>query len=190
MSSSTNKPSLVRYIAVSAVMVALSTALSFVKIWQMPLGGSVTLLSMVPICTIGLIYGTGYAILPCLIYGAIQMLQGGVFAWGLTPGVLVAAILLDYIVAFGVMCLSGLFYKKGPAFQLVGVVIALVARFACHFVSGVVLWENFDIYNNPYIYSLVYNGTYMLPELVLTLIGFSLLIFTGAFQQVKKLARG
>lgn len=190
MSSSTNKPSLVRYIAVSAVMIALSTALSFVKIWQMPLGGAVTLLSMVPVCMIGLFYGTGYAILPCFLYGAIQMMQGGVFAWGLTPGVLVACILLDYLLAFGAMSLSGLFYKKGPVLQLTGVAIALVVRFVCHLISGVVLWTNFDIYNNPFVYSLVYNGTYMLPELVLTLIGFSLLIFTGAFQQVKKLARG
>ncbi len=176
-------------LTVSAVLVALSTVLSFVKIYQAPLGGSVTLLSMVPVCLIGVLYGTKYAIAPCLLYGAIQMLQGGVLGWGLTPAVLVAAILLDYIIAFGVMCFSGLWHNKGFIGIVSGTALAVFARFICHFISGVVLWTSFDIFANPYIYSLVYNGAYMLPELVFTLIGTFALYKTTGIKAIHRLVK-
>ena len=156
-------------ICVSASLIALSTVLSFIKVWQMPLGGSVTLLSMLPVCLIAVFYGTPYAIAPCLLYGVIQIFLGSVFSWGLSAKVLVAAIFLDYVVPYGFMCLSGLFrkYRFGAIY---GVALACFARFCCHFVSGIVLWESFDVFNNPWIYSLVYNGAYMLPDMILCLI--------------------
>ena len=176
-------------LCVSAVLVALSTVLSFIKIYQAPLGGSVTLLSMVPICLIGVLYGTKYAIAPSVLYGAIQMLQGGVLGWGLTPAVLIAAILLDYILAFTVMCLSGLWRNKGFWGIIAGTALAVFARFICHFASGVVLWTSFDIFNNPYIYSLVYNGAYMLPELVFTMFGTFALYKTTSIKAINRLVK-
>ena len=176
-------------LCVSAVLVALSTVLSFIKIYQAPLGGSVTLLSMVPICLIGVLYGTKYAIAPCVLYGAIQMLQGGVFGWGLTPAVLVAAIMLDYILAFTVMCLSGLWRNKGFWGIIAGTALAVFARFVCHFISGVVLWGTLDVFGNPYVYSLVYNGAYMLPELVFTMFGTFALYKTTGIKAISKLVR-
>lgn len=175
-------------LVVSAMLIALSTALSFVKIWEMPLGGAVTLLSMVPISLISFLYGVPYAVLPCVIYGAIQMLLGGIFSWGLTPAVLVGGIVFDYLLAFGVLALAGMF-RKGPRYmQVISLGGSIVLRFISHFVSGCVFFRSFDMFNNPYLYSLAYNGFYMLPELVITCIGFAGLAYSGAFERIKKLA--
>ena len=69
------------------------------------------------------------------------------------------------------LCVSGVFRKKGTLGAVIGIVIACVLRFACHFVSGCVFFRTFEIFNNPYLYSIAYNGTFMLPELVLTVFG-------------------
>ncbi len=176
------KPNL-KKLCVSAILIALSTVLSLIKVWQMPLGGSVTLLSMVPICMISCLYGVGYAVLPCFAYGVIQMFLGGVFSWGLTPAVLIACILLDYILAYTTACFAGLFRHENFGL-LYGVAFAFLLRFICHFVSGAVLFKSFDVFNNPYIYSLCYNGAYMLPEMIITCIA---VFFLSKSKSLKKL---
>ena len=184
MKKTTQKEALTR-LTVTAVFLALSTGLSLIKVWQMPLGGSVTLLSMVPVCLISVFYGTGYAIAPCLLYGTVQFFLSNALGWGLTPTVLIACILLDYVVAYGVLFTAGIFRKK--RFGIVaGVALACVLRFLCHFVSGVVLWKSFKVFNNPYIYSFVYNGTYILPETVFTCIGVFLLSKSSAIKRLVK----
>ena len=165
----------IKKLTFSAVMIALSTVLSMIKVVQMPLGGSVTLLSMVPVCMIGVMYGTAYAIAPCFVYGAIQMLLGNVFSWGLTPRTLIACIALDYLFAFAVLSLSGLFRKNKKWGVFAGIAIACIARLACHFLSGWLLFASFDVFNNPIIYSVCYNSAYMLPELIITCVGVYLL---------------
>ena len=174
-------------IAVSAVMIALSTALSMVKVWQMPLGGSITLLSMLPVCMIGILFGTAAAILPCVLYGAIQMMLDGVFGWGLTAGTLVGSIVFDYLLAFGLLCLAGLFRKKGNGGIVAGVAIAVFARFCSHLVSGTIFFKNFSVLNSPFVYSVAYNGTYMLPELVITVLGAFALAQLGVYKRVNAL---
>ena len=174
-------------LTVSAVFIALSTVLSMIPLVQMPLGGKLTPLSMLPVCLIGVMYGAKYAILPCLAYGVIQTLLGGVFGWGLSLGQLVACMLLDYIVAYGCMAFAGLWRKndiKGICFSIA---VAMLGRFLCHFVSGVILWGTLDVFNNPYLYSLCYNGAYMLPEMVLTIIGAVLLTKTKALDKIKNM---
>lgn len=172
-----------RSLAISAVMLALAFGLSYVKIWQMPLGGAVTLLSMLPLCIVslreGLLWGLGTA----FCYSWLQVLQGGVFGWGLTPGILIASLLLDYILAFTVIGLAGLFRRRGLPGILAGIALALLLRFGCHFVSGVYLWTHLESFSflgqeftaSPYLFSLVYNGQYMLPELLFTLVAAALL---------------
>ena len=185
--TTTNRFSWVRWLAFSAIMVALSTGLSYIKVWQMPMGGSVTLLSMVPICAVGLMYGPVKALPACFVYSVIQLFQGGALGWGLTPGVRVGCILFGYILPFTGMALSGLFHKKGATLSLVGVAAALVFRFACHFLTGGTIWATLEVYGNPWIYSLVYNGTYMLPELVFTLAAFALLVYTKVFDRMRRI---
>ncbi len=163
-------------LTVSAMMIALSTVLSLFKIWEMPLGGAITPFSMLPICLVGVAYGAKYAALPCFLYSVIQMMLSGVFGWGLSVGTLIGAILFDYIFAFSALCLSGMFNSKRELGVISGITISCIVRFLCHFISGCIFFRTFDIFGNPYIYSLAYNGTFMLPELILTLIGAVILI--------------
>lgn len=174
-------------LTVSAIMIALSTVLSFVQfpsLWVY--GGSITLLSMVPMCLISVMYGTRYAILPCFIYGAIQMAVSGVFGWGLTPATLIGAIALDYLAAFTVLCLAGIFRSKGFGGIIAGTALAVTARFVCHLLSGVIFFQSLEYFNNPLIYSAVYNGSFMLPELILTLAGTFVLYKSKAINKIIK----
>ena len=191
----TTKQTVLRKLTISAVLVALSTALSLVKVFEMPLGGSITLFSMLPVCLIGILYGTRYAVIPCLLYGLIQMLIGNPFGWGLTPAVLIGSIFLDYLLAFGVLCTSGIMRNKGKYGLLFGVAIASALRFILHFISGIILWTNFEQFNlfgqafvgKPILYSACYNGFYMLPELIITVIGAFFLEKSGAVKYIKSL---
>ncbi len=172
-------------ITLSAVMVALGTALSFVKVWEMPLGGSVTLLSMLPIVMVSCMLGVKWGLASAFVYAAIQLFVdlGKVLSWGLTPAMLIGTLLFDYIIAFTVLGLAGLFVKKGYGGVLGGTALAVALRFVSHFISGYVIFRNleqFSIFGNiftnkPFLYSVAYNGFYMLPELVLTLIGTAIL---------------
>ena len=165
-------------ICTAAVLIALSTVLSLIKVFEMPLGGSITLLSMVPVCLISIMYGPVFAIAPCMIYGAIRMLLGNPFSWGLTPATLIGCIAFDYIIAFGVLCTAGLFRKKGFKGIVWGIILACALRFGSHFISGVVFFANLEQFklfgntfvNHPVLYSVCYNGFYMLPETVLTVL--------------------
>ena len=135
-------------LTLSAMMIALSTVLSVLKLWQMPLGGAVTPFSMLPVCLIAVLYGTKYAVIPAFLYGVIQMMLSGVFGWGLTPGILIGVILLDYIFAFTSLCLAGLFRQKKEIGVIMGVSLALFCRFLCHFASGSIFFKTFEVFGN------------------------------------------
>ena len=162
-----------------AIMIALATVLSFIRVFKLPWGGSITLLSMLPIALFSIKRGVKSGMIVSFLFALIQFGQGildGLFGWGLTLGMLIACILLDYILAFTVLGLAGLFRKKLSG-QIAGIALAVVLRFLCHFLSGVVIWHSFgqlwgDFYTeNTWLYSLLYNGAYMLPELIFTVVG-------------------
>ena len=175
-----------------AVMLALAVVLSFIKVWQMPYGGAVTLLSMLPICIVSIRHGVLWGLGTAFCYSWFQILQGGVFAWGLTPGILIACLLLDYLLAFTVLGLAGALRKFGKGGMIAGVAAVCVLRFGSHFLSGYYLWANFDAFNafgktfvdRPGLYSLVYNGSYMLPELIFTVAAAALLFGVPAMNRV------
>ena len=179
-----------------AVMIALATVLSFIKVYNLPWGGSITLLSMLPIAVYSIRYGVAKGIGASFVYSLIQLIQGateGLFGWGLSPVMLIACILLDYIAAYTVLGLAGMFRKNGAAGWLAGTVIAVFLRFACHFISGVVIWKSFgELWDgfsteNSWLYSLLYNGSYMLPEMIFTGIGAYVLF---KVPQTRKLLKG
>lgn len=167
-----------------AVMLALSIALSLITPFKkiLPFGGSITLVSMLPICLYSIKYGIVNGLAVSFLFALFQFAQGaiqdGLFGWGLTAGMLIACILLDYIVAYTVIGLAGLFRKKGTAGWIAGICLALGLRFLSHFLSGVYvfastgkIWDDLDfIASNKYIYSAVYNAAYMVPEIALTVI--------------------
>ena len=186
------KQNRIRILCESAILLALSVVLSYIRIFQLPFDGSITLLSMLPLCLISIKYGIGWGIGTAFCYSWFQILQGGVFAWGLTPIMLVGSLLLDYIVAFSVLGLAGLFRKKGTTGMVLGVTLACALRFLSHFLAGVILWANLEQFvafgqewvGRPVLYSLCYNGIYMLPETVLTVVGTIILFRIPQFKKV------
>lgn len=165
-----------------ALMIALGTVLANVKIYELPNGGSVTLFSMLPFILISFRHGVKWGLFTGFVNSLLQMLLG--FYAPPAPGLLplVGMILLDYVLAFMVLGLAGGIAK---AFQnpLVGVTVGTVAvcalRFLCSFLSGVLIWGNLSDGLPAWVYSLTYNGSYMLPETILTTLG-ALLVYKAA----------
>lgn len=175
-----------------SVMLALSIVLSFVKVWKMPMGGAVTLLSMLPIMLISVKYGLKGG-LPCgLLYALFNLLMGvaggDVFVYCTTGAMVVICVLFDYIVPFTVLGCAAMFRrpaeklrpdnrKAADALLLSGFVLVIVARFVCHYITGFSIWGQWAPEGqSKYIYSLLYNGQYMLPECIFTTVGAAILI--------------
>lgn len=160
-----------------AIMVALATVLCFIRIVRFPWGGSVTLLSMLPITIYSIRRGVKCGLLASFVFSLVQFLQGvidGLFGWGLTGGMLIACILFDYIIAFTVLGLAGAFGNKSLGAMVGGTVMAIFLRYVSHVISGAAvwhsvgkIWEAFST-DNEWVYSIIYNGVYMGIELVLT----------------------
>ena len=172
------KKTRIRILCEAAILVALSVVLSYIKIIQLPFDGAVTLLSMLPLCIISIRHGVLWGIGSAFCYSWFQILQGGVFGWGLTPVMLIGSLLLDYILAFTVIGLAGMFRRKGVVGCVSGIAIVCIMRFLVHFLSGVILWANLEKFvafgnewiGRPVLYSICYNGIYMLPETVFTVV--------------------
>lgn len=175
-------------LTLSAVFIALATVLSMIKVYDPPLGGSVTLLSMLPIIMISAMYGLRWGLATSFVYALGQMFLsfGEVCSWGLSPIALVLTFLLDYILAYFVLGFSGVFAKKGVMGIVLGTVMVLVLRFLCHYTTGVFIFDIWlpDDWSNVWLYSLLYNGGYMLPETVFTCIGAAVLF---KLPQIKKI---
>ena len=172
----------VRTLVECAILIALSFVLSQFTIIELPNGGSITPLSMVPVCLIGFLHGPKWGFGSAFVYSILCLFSGRVFSWGLTPVVLIVCILADYIFAFTVLGITGLFKNKGTKGILIGTFLAVFLRFVCHYISGVTIWRSVDM--NPYVYSLLYNGSYMLPECVFTMIGTFALSKVPAFKKI------
>ncbi len=183
----------IRMLAEGAMMVALATVLSFIQIVKFPWGGAITVLSMLPIVVFSLRYGMKYSLAVSFVFSLIQFGQGimdGVFGWGLTPIALIGCIFFDYIAAYTAIGIAGVLGNKKPWAIILGTVLALTLRFAFHYLSGVLifhsfgeLWEGFST-DNTYLYSLLYNGAYMLPELIFTTVATVLLFKVPASRRL------
>ncbi len=175
-------------LAECAVMLALSIVLSFVTILKMPMGGSVTLLSMLPVCLISVKYGPKVGVPVAFLFAAFNLLQGvidgNVFVYIETlPGVLVCAA-FDYIVPFTLLGFAGIFRKHGKPGVVCGIALVIALRFCCHYITGVYIWGQWAEDMSKYLYSLLYNGQYMLPECVLSCVGAAILV---NIRQVRRL---
>ena len=175
-------PSTTRTLVECAILTALSVVLSLVKVWEMPLGGSITLVSMLPVCVASYRHGLKWGLASAFVMSLFQLFFGitmsGLLGWGLTPVMLVGCMLFDYIIAFTVLGFAGTFRKLGAPGFIAGLILAILLRFASHFVSGYVIFTNLDqwelfgsvLENRPVLYSICYNGFYLLPELIITII--------------------
>ncbi len=158
-----------------AVLLALSCVLSFIVIYKMPMGGGVTLVSMVPVLLAGYRHGFKAGFATAFLYSLFQLGQGvasaEVFPHCHTWQAVVVCVLFDYIVPFTLLCFTFLSRGKSKLSTELTVCGIMVLRFLCHFLTGVVIWGQWAPEGmGKYLYSFIYNVQYMVPELVLTVI--------------------
>lgn len=170
-------------IVYGGICISISFVLSYIRIFHLPQGGSVTLASMFPLVLYSMIFGPVAGIVAGFAYGMLQLIQD---MWVVN----IAQLLLDYPLAFGCIGIAGIAPKAIKNVQLrtfLAVTIAILGRGAMHVISG---WLFFSDYApegmHPFIYSLGYNGTVILGELVITLVLAMLLVNTPIYTTLKK----
>jgi len=181
----------IQNLAECALLIATALILSRIKIWDLPIGGSVTLGSMVPIFVLVARQNLLWSLGSCFVFGLAKMLLGmsELMGWGMTAFMWFGAIVFDYLLPYTVLGFAGIFKKYGSKGLLGGICITVVLRFVSHLISGVVFfteWCPEEWGNNYLLYSLAYNGSYMLPELIITSVVCFALFSTP---QMKKLIR-
>ena len=159
----------IRALAETAMLIALAYVLSIITLFRLPQGGSVTPLSMLPILVIGVRHGIKWGLMGGLVFACLEMITAFWPPPYPTVQAYIAVVMLDYIVAFTVLGLSGLF--KGKQYGLMyAAPICIFLRFLCHFISGIVVWYPFAGDMPVWLFSLTYNGSYMGVELVMVTI--------------------
>ena len=166
----------IRRLAESAIMLALSTILAELAVVKFPFGGSVSVFSQVPMVFISYRYGIKWGAFAGLCMGIIQMLFGmGNFAYVSGIAAYLILIFADYIIAFGALGFGGMFKNKikNPVIAIgLGGAVVSVIRFICHFISGVTIWGDYaEGAQAVWEYSFTYNAGYMIPELIITVVG-------------------
>ncbi len=166
----------------SAMAIALAMVTSMLKLWDMPMGGSVTLFSMLFIALIGNWYGLGIGLTTGLAYGILQLV--------IDPYIIsFPQMLLDYIFAFGALGLSGLFSKSKHSL-IKGYIAAVLGRFVFVTLSGYIFFPTFmpEFLDSALVYSICYNGAYIGAEALLTLVLICLPPVSKALSHVKSIA--
>lgn len=155
-----------------AILIAMAFVLSFIKIIDMPYGGSVTAASMLPIIVAGYRHGLKWGIATGFAYSLLQLLLGlNNVSYATSSTAAIAIIMLDYIVAFTVLGLLGIFKRNThqTGVLVVGTFVVCFLRFICHVISGCTVWAGVSIPTaDGALYSLVYNAAYMVPETIVT----------------------
>lgn len=181
-----------RAITFEAISIALSFALSYIRILHMPMGGSITFASMLPLMLYSYMFGCKKGLIAGIVYGFLQAIQD---PWLLHP----AQFALDYLVAFMAMALTGclrnvasLKGKMRTQFTL-GAIIAGVMRYISHYFSGVFAFGTFgadyaeeygiSALANPYFYSFVYQSMYVIPEIVIVIVVGVILLSSANFRK-------
>jgi thiamine transporter len=166
----------VRMLCEGAIMVALAQVLSYLKVWELPQGGSVTL-AMVPIFLFASRWGmkNGASLIAAFVFSLLQLIFDGAYAYSWQ------SMLGDYIIAFTALGLAG-FFKNMKGGVFIGTVVGSVARFLCHYVTGATVWAEYMpekffgmTMTTPWFYSALYNGSFMAIDMVLCLVIFAIL---------------
>lgn len=171
------------------VLIALSIALSFIELpWFWANGGGIGFVC-IPLLILAYRHGLVWGIGAGMVYGLVDCLIGRGIGYGLL------SILLDYVLAYGALGLAGFFRKRGLVGLEIGAVVGCVARFVIHFIAGVTIWkiavgDTIEFMGKTFgsdasfLYSALYNGSYMLPNLILALV--ILPILFPALEKLKK----
>lgn len=171
-----------RCIALAGITIAMSFVLSYIKLWEMPQGGSITLVSLLPIMIFAYIYGPKKGVLVGFIYGIMQAMQD---PYIIHP----AQFFLDYPIAFAMVGFAGVFKKitaldKLPQVKFVlGAIVASALRFFAHVLSGVFAFGAYAIdagQSNFWTYSLAYNS-FVFVDIALVLVAGAIVLSSKAF---------
>jgi thiamine transporter len=175
-----------RILVECALMLALATVLSKIEIPLWMQGGSITLASMLPILIVSFRHGVGWGLLTAFTHSLIQMMMGfHNVLYATTLAAQIGCILLDYVLGYTVLGLAKAFgsrFKSRVAGVAAGSSAVIALRFVFSFISGILLWGGYAPEGTPvWIYSLTYNGGYMLPELIITVAAAVLLAKNAPF---------
>lgn len=165
-----------RMIANAALCIALSFILSYIRLYKLPQGGSITLASMLPIFMFAYAYGTAPGMIVGAAYGLLQFIQDAYFVHP-------AELILDYPLAFALLGLAGIAKMNDKWGIILGIVLGTFGRFLCAFLSGVIFFGAYAPEGqNVLVYSAVYNGFYLIPEAIICIV-------LAMIPQVQKLAK-
>lgn len=170
-------------ISFAGITIALSFVLSYIKLWEMPQGGSITLVSMLPIMIFAYVHGTKKGVFVGTVYGLLQAIQD---PWLIHP----AQFILDYPIAFAMVGFCGLFSKvkvleKLPQLKFtLGAIVCGLLRFVSHVLSGVFAFGAYavDQGKNLWTYSLAYNS-FVFVDIALVIVAGILVFSSKAFQK-------
>ena len=160
----------------SGLMLAMATVLSMVKVLDLPYGGSITAFSALPILLVAYRHGVWQGLITAFAHALIQLMLGAnTLSYATSATAAVAIVVLDYLLAFTVLGLGGIFRRKcesqGAALVL-GALLTGALRYTLHVIAGCTVWAGLSIPTEAaLVYSLAYNATYMLPETLVTALG-------------------
>ena len=171
-----------KQLAFAAVALALATVCSNIKLFRLPMGGAITLFSMLFVTLIGYWYGSAVGLMAAVAYGLLQMIFGAYV-------ISLPQLLLDYPLAFGALGLSGFFSEKKNGL-VIGYLVAITGRFLFSVLSGVVFFGMYAPETmSPLVYSVAYNGSVMYGEGILTIILLMIPAVKSAMATVKAQAK-
>lgn len=190
--NTTNKEKILT-IVTGGICLALAFLLSQLKLFEMPMGGTVTPAATLPLILFCLCFGPTWGFIVCFIFSLLQLING----YLLFP----MQVVLDYILAYTLVGVAGFAAPKksvrleisSPIKRLKKVnlikasvlaLVGFVARFACSVLSGVIFYAEYAGEMNVWVYSITYNGTFILPEAVITIV--VMLVFAGAIGLLSK----
>lgn len=175
MSETQRKTSNAKILVEGGLMVAIAIILNeFVSFHFWPNGGSVSLGGMVPILIFGYRHGMKWGILSGLAFSIVNCLLGVQYLKGLTAVIFIGSVILDYILPFGILGLSGMFkgkFQNQTKELLLGSSVVILVRYISHLLSGYILWG--DLTNGVWsaiVYTFTYNSSYMIPEWIISLV--------------------
>lgn len=151
-------------LAEAGIVITMFLILKQVKVFEMPMGGSITAGAMVPLLIFAYRWGGKNGVFVCAVAGIMDFILGSKYSFH--P----VSLLFDYPIAYGMIGLAGFFGKKISG-MLTGTVVGIFGRFACHVLSGVVVFASYAPEGqSPLLYSILYNGTFLLPECIISII--------------------
>jgi len=174
-----------KQLAFAGIALALAFVTSYIK-YELPMGGSVTLFSMFFICYVGYLYGVRVGLLTAFAYSILQFMQTG-GTYFLTP----FQVCCDYFFAFTALGLAGIWYSKKHGLTI-GYIVGCLVRGLFHTIGGYIYWMDYMPEWFPKsltsVYSIIYNYSYILLEMIITLIIINLPPVKNALERIKKMA--